>query len=213
MRYRAWTFDPAALHRWLDPQLVLGGEFSSLLLRDVAMEVAARDDPTVVEYVACFGLSRDDEEAWDEAFHDWVSDHWADWYVVAMAGHMTPCPRPSMATYDRLQWLLPMARIGWNAFRTGTLLNGLPLRWLVEDYADQRLHTAFGRDLRTVASSSGGGWLPVELAKAYRGQLDQPPRGVPETDLPAFQESVDEIKAMLDVAIERGAALRMVVDL
>lgn len=209
MLYKAWTFDPGAFHHWLDPQVIVEGDFSSLLLRDVAMKVASSDDPTVVEYLACFGLGRDDEEAWDEVFHDWVSDHWADWYVFTMAGHMRPCPRPSMATYDRLQWLLPMSQSWWNAYSTAQLLDGLSLRWIVEDYADERLHSPLGRELGT----AGGGWLPVAMAQRYRHWLDEAPGGAGEGDLPAYEESVKELKVMLDAAIERTAALRMVVDL
>lgn len=46
--------------------------------------------------------------------------------------------------------------------------------------------------LSTVASSSGGGRLPVELAKTYRRQLDRELRGVPAADLSPHQEALKD---------------------
>lgn len=200
-------------HRWLDPQVMVEGDFSSLLLRDVAMEVARRDEPAVVEYLESFRLSRDDEEAWEEEFHEWVGDHCADWYVYSMAGHMRACPRPSMAAYKRLQWLLPKS-VGWSAHSTASLLDGWPLRFLLEDYGDRSLHNALGRDLRAGGAgwpSVGGGWLPAEAVGTYRDHLDRSLCAIPETELAGVKAYVNEVTAMLDAAIERDEALRMVI--
>lgn len=213
MSYRAWTFDPTAFHRWLDARVIVEGEYSPAALREAAMEVARLDAPAVVEYLECLSLHRHDAEAWENTFHNEVAEQEADWYAIAMAGHLVPAPRLSMATYGRMQWLLPMARIGWGAGRTDRLLKGLSLRWLVEGHGHESLHSPLGWQLRTVEvnTGSGGGWLSPGLVKRYRGLLDQPPRGVPEVDLAAFDASLEEITAMLDTAIARNAALRMVV--
>lgn len=218
--YRAWTFDPVAFHRWLDARVSDCGEFYPMLLREVAVEVAGGDSPTSVEYLECFGLRKDDHESWGEAFHDTAFDHRADWYVFSMAGHMAPCPRPSIQAYGRLQWLLPMARISCGACRTGNLLNGLSLRWLVEEYGDESLHPTLGWELRTteVTPSSGGGWLSAEGVRWYRRLLETPPIvgaldgvGLTEADVPTFYNDLRQINSMLDTAIEREAALRMVI--
>lgn len=130
-----------------------------------------------------------------------------------MATHLVPAPRLSMATYGGMQWLLPMAFTWWGAGRTETLLKGLSLRWLVEEHGHKSLHSPLGWQLRTVAvtAGSGGGWLPLATVTRYRGWLDEPPEGIADADLPTFHESVAEITAMLDAAIERDAALRMII--
>lgn len=213
MRYRVWTFDPVAFHRWLDPQVIVGGEFSPHLLRDVAMRVAESDSEVIADYLACFGLSKDDQEAWADTFNDTVFYHLDEWYVYVMGSHVAPCVSPSMTTYERLQWLLPMSQTWWNAYKTGGLLDGSPLQWLVEDYGHEQLHKPLRGALRGVDTSSGGGWLPLSTARQYRRWLDEPPRGVRDQDLAAYEGSIEEIKIMLDEALDRDAALRMVIDL
>lgn len=215
VQYRAWTFDAVAFHRWLDTRVVVEERYSPEQLREAAMEVASEASATVLEYLECLTLSRQDQESWDDTFHNPQADHEADWYAISLAGHLVPAPRLSMATYGRMQWLLPKAGLGWSAGRTDRLLNGLSLRWLVEDHGAECLHVSLGLQLRTVevTTGSGGGWLPLWAVKRYRHWLDESLRGLPAADVSDLHEPLAEVTAMLDAAIAREAALRMILAL
>lgn len=209
MRYAAWTFDPGVFHAWLSSRVLVDDTFSAELMRETAMEVASRADSIVVDYLDCFALHGQDAESWADAFDVAPEEYTAEFYAYCMAGHLTPAPALSTATYGRLQWLLPMAGIGLGARRTATLLEGRPLRWLVEDDADAQLQEPVGRQLR--ARADLGGWLPADIGDGVRVFLDRVPCGLVGEHHDQLREGLRELSLMLEAAADRGHALRLVV--
>lgn len=213
----AWTFDPVDFHAWLDAQIIVGGQFSPDKLREVALASAFGTAGTAAEYLDAFQVDLDDWGVWHDECDDpgVIRDRWAHWYVVSMARHVTAAPRLSWASHGELQGWLPRARSGWDAAaeRTARLLNGQSLRWLVEDHGHEHLHAPLGRALRAeiVSSAPGGGWLPLHTITFYRRWLDETRADLSEHAGEAFDDAAGALAARLDTAIQRNAALRMVV--
>jgi hypothetical protein len=170
------------------------------------MSVADDDDPTVADYLLhCLALSRDDQESWDDIFsEDDDSYHVDEWYVVAMAAHLTPC-RGLDLCWHVLHRLLGLAGVDPGAVELFT--SGWTLDSLVDVHGDERLWQPIGRYL----GRNVGGWLDAPKLGRHRLVTSalQLPSWVPSDEVAAFETAVETAKSMLASAHDR--ALRMVI--
>ncbi|MEJ7893823.1 MAG: hypothetical protein WKF94_14410 [Solirubrobacteraceae bacterium] len=152
----------------------------------------------------CIALSRDDQESWDDIFsEDDDSYHVDEWYVVAMAAHLTPCPGLDLC-WQVLQRLLGL--VGVDPKWVERLTSGWTLDSLVDVHGDERLWQPIGRYL----GPNVGGWLPPKLG-LHRLETSalQLPSWVPSDEVAAFETAVETARSMLASAQDR--VLRMVI--
>jgi hypothetical protein len=187
--------------------VLVGGRLRPDLLRRLAMSVADDDDPTVADYLLhCLALSRDDQESWDNIFsEDDDSYHVDEWYVVAMAAHLTPCPGLDFC-WPVLHRLLCLPG-GVDPEAVALLTQGATLDSLVDVHGDERLRQPIGRYL----GRNVGGWLWEPKLGLYRLETSalQLPSWVPSDEVAAFETAVETAKSMFASAHDR--ALRMVI--
>jgi hypothetical protein len=121
--HRAYSFDPKTFHRRLNDRLVLQKRLQLNVLLALAEEAVASASGTVQQ--ALRDIRFDDE--WLDSSDEEVS--WTThWYMVALAGELTPAP--SLSNRSAVSWRvleLALPFLGWDEAEVRLLLRGKPL--------------------------------------------------------------------------------------
>jgi hypothetical protein len=160
--HRAWTFDPAAFHHWLEERVIEGGELRLDLLLEHSKSVVKDASPTTWD---ALDWVRYDEELLenDEGLSDW-------WYMFALTPHLRPAPSlADRIAYGQtvLGYVLQLA--GWTDDDLRLLALGRPMHLMAATYGSAPIVAEFGQS--TVFS--GGGWLELSEARRLLVQLEE----------------------------------------
>lgn len=161
--HRAWTFDPAAFHHWLEERVIVGGEVRLDLLLELAKSVI-KDASSPATWDALDWVGYDEELLEnDDGLLDW-------WYMFALTPHLRPAP--SLAnTLARGQTVLGyvLQRAGWSDDDLRLLALGRPMHLMAATYGSAPIVAEFGES--TVFSS--GGWLDLSEARRLLSRLEE----------------------------------------
>ena len=160
--HRAWTFDPAAFHQWLEERVIDGGELRLDLLLKLAKNVVKDASPNTWDALDWVGYDEELLEN-DEGLLDW-------WYMFALTPHLRPAPSlADRIAYGQTVLGYVLQHAGWSDDELRLLALGRPMHLMATTYGSAPIVAEFGQS--TVFSS--GGWLDLTEARQLLSRLEE----------------------------------------